>query len=135
MTAIQRQLHAFAVAGELALLAVFLPGPAALADDSYKPPHIDLSYPNMQPEYPAKALADGEEGSVVLDVDVKDNGRAKLVRVYESSGYADLDTAAVQTVWNWRFVPAQQSGETMSGSTYVKIDFRLPPAAVPPPTH
>ena len=34
---------------------------------------------------------------------VRPNGRATRVKLVNSSGFTDLDTAAIQTVMNWKF--------------------------------
>jgi protein TonB len=99
----------------------------ALAADT--PAHVDSSYPNYQPPYPDGAQERGEQGVVMVDVYVRPNGRPKGARIAQSSGFYDLDTAAMQGVLNWRFVPATRDGEPVSDWTAVKIVYQLPVAA------
>ncbi|HEY3777943.1 MAG TPA: energy transducer TonB [Rhizomicrobium sp.] len=100
----------------------------ALAEQT--PAHVDLSQPHLQPPYPDSALAAGEQGTTLVDVYVRPNGRISKFRVARSSGFGDLDNAAVESVLNWRFIPAIQDGDPVSDWTTVKVVFQLPqPAA------
>ncbi len=89
-------------------------------------PRLDASYPNRQPPYPDAAQINGEQGTTLVDVLVRPSGKPVRAKVSQSSGYADLDTAAVQGVLNWRFVPAMRDGDTVSDWTTVKVVFQLP---------
>lgn len=95
--------------------------------------HVDLSAPHDQPPYPDGAQTSGEQGVVFVDVLVRPTGRPAKIRVSQSSGFTDLDNAAVQGVLNWRFVPALQDGDPVSEWTTVKIVYQLP-TLVPLPT-
>jgi protein TonB len=107
---------------------------AACAADT--PARVDMMQPHPQ-DYPDSAQVSGEEGAVLVSVYVRPNGRAGKVRVDRSSGFDDLDTAAVQSVLNWRFVPATRDGDQISDWTAVKVVYQLPrlpqPATPPPP--
>jgi protein TonB len=94
-------------------------------------PHVDLTQPHVQ-EYPVPAQASGEEGSVVVDVFVRTNGRPGKIKVAQSSGFPDLDNAAVESVFNWRFVPAMQGGDPVEDWAAVKVVYQLPSPAVQP---
>lgn len=102
---------------------------AAGASASDTPAHVDSSQPNLQPPYPDAAKAAGEQGSVLIDLFVRADGHATKFRVAQSSGFGDLDAAAVQSVLNWKFVPATHDGQAVSDWTTVKIVFQLPQAA------
>jgi len=95
------------------------------------PARVDTSQPHAQPPYPSSAQDAGEQGIVVLDVYVWPNGKPMKVRISQSSGFKDLDTAAIQGVLNWHFVPAIQHGDMVSDWTSVKIVFQLPTAGQP----
>jgi protein TonB len=105
-----------------------LSGAAAALAQEYVPAHIDPAYPNRQPPYPATAQSSGEQGDVVVNVKVNTNGRVRTAKVDTSSGFADLDTAALDGVMGWRFVPASRAGDTVTAWTKVKIVFQLPTA-------
>jgi protein TonB len=96
---------------------------------------VDLTQPHPQPAYPDSAQLNGEQGSVLVDVYVHPNGRAAKVKVSRSSGFEDLDNAAVEGVLNWRYVPAMRDGDTVSDWATVKIDFQLPQPAAPAPSN
>jgi protein TonB len=89
-------------------------------------PHIDASGVNMQPAYPASALPDREAGAVVLAVVVAADGSVEKISPVKSSGFQDLDEAAVASVMNWRFVPATKDGKATEGSTLVQVMFNPP---------
>jgi TonB family protein len=93
------------------------------------PPRVDASFPNPQPAYPDSARWSGEQGTVFVRVYVGQDGRVDKYDL-ASSGFDDLDTAAVQSVLNWRFVPATRNGQLVSEWTMVKFVFHLPK---PPP--
>lgn len=92
------------------------------------PPRLDPAYPNFQPSYPDQAQVNGEEGSVLLDVHVAANGKVRTVRILRSSGFDDLDNAAVEGVMAWRYIPALRDGNESSEWTKVTITYRLPTA-------
>ncbi len=115
----------------------------AFADEGTVPARVDSTKPNAQPAYPDGAQANGEQGTVIVDVYVNSNGRPTKARIVRSTGFNDLDNAALEGVLNWRFVPAERAGETVSDWTKVQIDFQLPqapgmtPVSLPgqPPAH
>ena len=82
-------------------------------------PKVDTSQPTPV-VYPEVAQRNGEEGTVVLDVQVRPSGRAETAQVVGSSGYRDLDNAAVETVLGWRFVPGD------SDTARVSVVYKLP---------
>jgi len=84
------------------------------------PPGIAAS---VLPVYPAKALADGTEGLVLLSVYVGLTGRPEKVETKTSSGYPDLDSAASQAVSQWKFFPATQGGAALASWFEVPVRF------------
>lgn len=80
---------------------------------------------NAPPRYPYLARRRGQEGRVVLLVQVSAAGDAVAVRLRESSGHRLLDEAAVEAVKTWRFIPANRAGQAVSGSVAVPVSFRL----------
>ena len=103
---------------------------AAAAQDA--PRRLDPAFPNYQPAYPDTAQVNGEQGDVVLKMKVSDSGHVRAVAVVRSSGFTDLDNAAVAGVMSWRYLPA----DSTSVLDNVKIAYRLPmaaPAAPPKP--
>ncbi|RKF23577.1 energy transducer TonB [Altericroceibacterium spongiae] len=80
---------------------------------------------NPGPSYPYLSRKAKEEGVVVLRVLVSAEGRAKSLRIEETSGFDRLDKAALKTVKKWRFVPASQAGNPREAWVLVPITFSL----------
>jgi bla regulator protein blaR1 len=59
----------------------------------------------VQPSYPERALLRGIEGSVRLSYYVDSDGRVRDVRVEQSSPPSIFDSAALNALRKWRFVP------------------------------
>ena len=78
-----------------------------------------------QPNYPEAARKRGEEGDVLLKVEVLVNGRVGQAEVEESSGFALLDESALGTVSNWRFKPALKGREEVACRVNIPIKFKL----------
>lgn len=76
-------------------------------------------------QYPASAVAAGEEGTVLVDVEVDAKGQAHHARIHQSSGYTDLDAAALQSMKRWSFRPATRNGEPMTQRVVVPVTFQL----------
>ena len=79
----------------------------------------------VAPSYPAISRAKKEEGTVVLRVKVRADGRCLDAAVLTSSGYDRLDKSALQTVRSARFEPARPSGAPAEASTVLRFVFRL----------
>jgi len=67
----------------------------------------------------------GEVGRVLLRVQVSEKGLPSRVLLKKTSGYERLDEAALDTVRNWKFVPAQQGGKPVEAWVVVPITFDL----------
>lgn len=101
---------------------MFLPASAFAADAG---PKVDTSKPTPV-VYPVRAQSAGEEGTVILNVYVLSSGKPNRVSVAKSSGYDDLDTAAMQTAYNWHYIPANRGGDTVSDWAAVQVVYKLP---------
>ncbi len=77
------------------------------------------------PEYPPAAMRSGEQGTVMVRVEVGVDGLPTSVEVAQRSGSRDLDRAAVDAVRQWRFQPAQRDGQAVPGAVTVPIDFKM----------
>jgi protein TonB len=90
------------------------------------PPRFDADYlQNPAPAYSAVSRRLREQGRVVLRVLVSADGRPEKVELRASSGFERLDTAALDTVAHWRFVPARQGDRPIAGWVLVPISFSL----------
>lgn len=77
-----------------------------------------------QPAYPPAALRAGEEGTVLLRVEVDAQGSATAVEVVQSSRSRELDRAARDAVRNWQFSPAMENGQAIASTVEIPIEFR-----------
>jgi periplasmic protein TonB len=80
---------------------------------------------NRAPIYPEIARRRGEEGRVMLRVDVSADGMPLDVSVAGTSGHPSLDSAALLAVRQWRFIPATQAGRSVAAVADVPIRFHL----------
>jgi periplasmic protein TonB len=80
---------------------------------------------NAPPRYPLIARRNGVEGTVRLKVFVTREGRPADVQLDQSSGSAALDTAALNAVKTWQFVPARRGQEAIESWVVVPIVFKL----------
>jgi len=76
-------------------------------------------------EYPSSAVSAGEEGTVQVAAEVGINGRAGGAKIYMSSGYRDLDAAALRSIAGWSFAPAMKDGKPMVQQVVVPVRFQL----------
>lgn len=107
------------------------PAPAAppkqeVVEEKEEPPKFGVAYlNNPAPEYPKLAKRAGEEGRVLLKVLVSVEGRPESVEISKGSGFERLDTAAMNAVKQWRFVPARKGEKTISAYVMVPLAFTL----------
>jgi protein TonB len=80
---------------------------------------------NAPPVYPRIARERGEEGTVLLEVEVLASGHGGAVNVLTSSGHAVLDEAAVRAVRGWVFRPARRWDQPVAFWVEIPITFRL----------
>ncbi|MBE9610059.1 energy transducer TonB [Chitinilyticum piscinae] len=80
---------------------------------------------NPRPPYPPASLSLGEEGVVMLRVEVSAQGDAASVELARSSGFPRLDAVAQATVRRWRFVPARVGDEAVPGTVLVPVNFSI----------
>lgn len=80
---------------------------------------------NRSPDYPKEAWQKQQEGVVYLLVRVTASGRAESVRVYRSSGFGLLDSAAKKAVRAWKFQPASRRGKAVGSPVVVPVRFQI----------
>jgi len=89
-------------------------------------PSSDAQYlQNRRPSYPPISVRLREQGTVMVDVLVSDQGLASEAKVKSSSGHVRLDNAAVSAVLSWRFVPGKRAGVAQSMWFTVPITFTI----------
>ena len=81
---------------------------------------------NPVPAYPRSALRDGQEGAVMLRIDIDARGVPTDVQVVERSGDRDraFDRAAIEAARQWRFQPATRNGEPVAATVQLPVEFR-----------
>ncbi len=77
----------------------------------------------VPPAYPPLAARRGWTGTVVLLVEVSEDGSVSSVSVETTSGYALLDDAALRAVKGWRFAPARLAGVPARATVRKPIRF------------
>ena len=106
--------------------SVPLSTPAAVSMAPLAPAHpVAGMESDRPPVYPEIARRRGQQGRVVLHVNVSPEGMPVAVTVAESSGYASLDAAALAAVRQWRFVPATRGDTPVPAVAEVPVRFRL----------
>jgi len=89
-------------------------------------PNYNANYlHNPQPKYPIASRKMSEEGKVILRVFVGVDGTVQKIELKNSSGFARLDQSAMETVKEWKFVPAKKGEETIASWVNVPITFKL----------
>jgi len=101
--------------------------PNSSADDApVTLPHLNADYlNNPAPNYPPASRELGEQGRVLLRAMINIDGTVAQVVLRKSSGFDRLDQAALDTVKNWRFVPAQRGEQKVSAWVVVPVAFSL----------
>lgn len=97
---------------------------ASTREITYLPPQL---LRKVDPSYPEGARQSEREGTVLVYMQVLENGRVGEVNIRKSSGHPDLDQAAIKAVKKWRFVPAKDrdTGQPVSCFTSFPVVFRL----------
>lgn len=80
---------------------------------------------NPPPHYPKRAQRHQQQGTVLLDVRVKTDGKPKAVMIAKSSGYRSLDQAALKAVRRWEFIPARRGSRPIEANVEVPITFKI----------
>ena len=80
---------------------------------------------NIKPDYPKGARQRGEQGDVVLEIRVGAEGTVGDVKVAVSSGFAELDAAAVKAAKAAKFSPAWSGHEAVASTARLKMQFKL----------
>jgi protein TonB len=93
---------------------------------TYQPAGFNAAYlHNPAPDYPSVSRRLGEQGKVLLRVQITADGAADSVALQTSSGSTRLDQAALEAVKKWRFVPAKRGGQAVSASVVVPVSFSI----------
>lgn len=87
---------------------------------------LSVSCPKLSPPvYPAISRRMGEEGKLVLRVELDEKGRIDTAKVISSSGYERLDNAALDAVKNWQCNPSLRDGQPVRAIALQPFNFVL----------
>lgn len=96
------------------------PAPVMLTSD------LAVSCPQRSPpEFPTISRRLGEQGRVILRVELEESGRIAAARVTQSSGYRRLDEAGLAAVKSWHCNPATRDGKVVRAVALQPFDFIL----------
>jgi TonB family protein len=95
---------------------------AAQAASEPAPSQGDVSQ-LQAPAYPAQALANKVDGTVVLGIDIDAAGKVLAVEVVRSEPAGVFDAASVQAAWGWRLPPLMEDGKPVAGRVQVPVRF------------
>ena len=88
-------------------------------------PKSNRTRPLSQPGYPPTSEQLGEHGTVVLNLFVLEDGSVADARIDESSGYPDLDYAALYETYRWHLDPGTVGGEPRRMWGQFAVTFKL----------
>jgi protein TonB len=95
-------------------------GPVTLSTE------LSVTCPELSPpSYPSLSRRLGEEGKLVLRVELDENGRVGTASVVESSSYKRLDEAALAAVKTWRCNPSLRNGQPVRAVALQPFNFVL----------
>lgn len=80
---------------------------------------------NPKPVYPSAARRRGMQGVVLLQVNISAEGNVTAIHVMRSSGFRILDITALNSVKQWRFMPARKGNTEVASTVQVPVRFML----------
>jgi protein TonB len=90
------------------------------------PARVDPHHPLTQPPYPMAARRGDEQGALIIDILVGADGRVRDAKVSQSSGFNQLDQAALsEAKQHWHLKPATRNGAPFEQWLTLKVVFRL----------
>ena len=78
----------------------------------------------VDPEYSEEARKAKYSGTVLLQLVVDVDGRAKAIKVVKGVGLG-LDERAIEAVQKWKFLPGKKNGQPVPVYATVEVNFRL----------
>lgn len=95
--------------------------------------HRDITLPithaaylnNPHPAYPRQSRRLGEQGMVVIAVQINVDGTALQAHIHQTSGHMRLDQRALDTILTWRFVAGKKAGVPQKMWVNIPINFVL----------
>lgn len=90
----------------------------------YRVDVVPVLVKQVAPVYPEKALRAGLEGTVVVEGIVNVDGAMINLRVRSSSGFIQLDSAALFTVSQYQFTPGRQKDRAIPVIITIPVEFK-----------
>jgi bla regulator protein BlaR1 len=114
----------------IALSSTLLAGVAFanLAETAHSVDKPSMAIPviRIEPKYPVAAARDNQEGSVILQFDITQDGSTDNIEVMESFPQQVFDKNAITALKQWTYKPRIQGGQAQRQSGLkVQLDFRL----------
>ncbi len=81
--------------------------------------------PPTPAEYPRQARRRNQQGTVLVEALVNEQGDVVQVKVIKSSGFSQLDQSAIKAVQSWAFQPARVGGKATQSRVQVPVLFEL----------
>jgi TonB family protein len=78
----------------------------------------------VEPDYSEEARKAKFQGTVLLSVEIDEQGSVRAVRVTRPVGLG-LDEKAIEAVRRWRFKPALRDGKPVATPAAIEVNFRL----------
>jgi TonB family protein len=97
-------------------------GDGAHARGKFHPPEVSRRF---RPDYPLDAFQARAQGSVDVMVTIGSDASVRDAHVYQSSGNASLDAAAVEAVRHYMFRAARRDREIVEAQAVVTIDWQI----------
>ncbi|HEX7076981.1 MAG TPA: energy transducer TonB [Candidatus Eisenbacteria bacterium] len=79
----------------------------------------------VEPDYPAAARARGEEGTVVVNVNIDEKGRILRAWVAATSASEALVNAAIDAIYLFEFTPGEERGIPVRCTVAIPFSFTL----------
>lgn len=101
---------------------------AANSNRTSSVPAVDATWKAAHPPtYPAAAIQQGQQGTVLLDVTVGAAGQVTRVRVdpHGTTAPAILQDSAVAAARGWKFTPGHKDGKVVGGVVRIPVNFAL----------
>lgn len=78
----------------------------------------------VEPEYSDEARKVRLQGSVLIAIDIGDDGKVSNIRVLRALGLG-LDEKAIEAVAKWQFKPARKDGRAITYPAAIEVHFQL----------
>jgi len=78
----------------------------------------------VEPEFSEEARKGKYQGTVVLTIEVGEDGKPRAFRILHGLGLG-LDEKAIEAVSRWKFKPAMRNGKLVRAPATIEVNFRL----------